>query len=246
MKANNKINKPFVCKTCETTIHKKCLRLRLSEICDIKNSKTETQWECQTCMSNKFPFTLVENKVIVQNTFNSTFSCKCQTSCKYEIGRPKFVYKYRINDIDHKRSYANVIDNNDAILDDFVLQPNFKYYDNHEFRKLSKHLHQTNDFSLFHTDICSLNANFNLEFSLSVIAVSETWTLKGKSEVKPRKLEGYQHYHGNKGSSIKSGCGFYVKVLSLNHEKTFILFITIQTINSNLLGLKSLMIANQT
>ena len=50
-----------------------------------------------------------------------------------------------------------------------------------------------------------------MEFSFSVIAVSETWTPKGKSEVKPRKLEGYQNYHGNKGSSIKSSCGFYVK-----------------------------------
>ena len=50
-----------------------------------------------------------------------------------------------------------------------------------------------------------------MEFSLSVIAVSETWTPKGKSEVKPRKLEGYQNYHGNRGSSIKSSCGFYIK-----------------------------------
>ena len=24
-------------------------------------------------------------------------------------------------------------------------------------------------------------------------------------------MEGYQNYHGNRGSSIKSGCGFYVK-----------------------------------
>ena len=37
-------------------------------------------------MSDKFPFTAVENKV--QNTFNSSFSCKCQTSSKYEIARP--------------------------------------------------------------------------------------------------------------------------------------------------------------
>ena len=51
----------------------------------------------------------------------------------------------------------------------------------------------------------------NLEFSFSVIAVSETWTPEGKSEVKPRKLEGYQKYHGNKWSSVKSGFGFYVK-----------------------------------
>ena len=206
-KANNKIDKSFVCKTCHTPIHKKCLGLRLSEIHDIKNSKTETYWDCQTCMSDKFPFTAVENKVIVQNTFNSSFSCKCQTSSKYEIGRPEFVFKYRINDNDHEKTYGNIIDNNNAILDNFVLQPNFKYYDNHEFHKLSKHLHQTNDFSLFHTNICSLNANFenletlisNLEFSFSVIAVSETWTPIGKSEAKPRKLEGYQNYHGNRG-----------------------------------------------
>ena len=182
MKTNNKLDKSFVCKTYQTPIHKKCLELRLSEICDIKISKTETHWECQTCMSDKFPFTLVENKMIVQNTFNSSFSCKCQTSFKYETRKPEFAFKYRINDGDHERSYGNIIDNNDAILDDFVLQPNFKYYDNHEFHKLSKHLHQTNDFSLFHINICSFNANLenlktlisNLEFSFSVIDVSET------------------------------------------------------------------------
>ena len=150
-------------------------------------------------MSDKFPFIAVENKVIEQNIFNSSFSCKCQTSCKYQIDRPEFVIKYRIDDNDHERSYGNIIDNDDAKLDDFVLQPNFKYYDNHEFHKLSRHLHQTNDFSLFHTNICSLNANLedletlisNLESSFSVVAVPETWTPIGKSEVKPRKLEGY-------------------------------------------------------
>ena len=135
---------------------------------------------------------------------------------------------------------------NDAILDDFVLQPNFKYYENHEFHKLRKHLHQTNDFSLFHTNTCSLNVNFenlgtlvsNMEFSFRVIAVSETWNPIGISEVKPRKLEGYQNYHGNRGSSIKA--------LTLNHGKILILLIMIQIINSNLLGLKSLMATNQT
>ena len=41
--------------------------------------------------------------------------------CKYEIGRPEFAFKYRINDGDHERSYGNIIDNNDAILDDLAL-----------------------------------------------------------------------------------------------------------------------------
>ena len=71
----------------------------------------------------------------------------------------------------------------------------------------------------FIPNICSLSANLenletlisNLEFSFSVIAVSETWTPIGKSEVKPRKSEGYQNYHGDRGSSINKGCGFYVK-----------------------------------
>ena len=114
-KTNSKIEKSFLCKTCQTPIHKKCLGVRLSDVRDIKNSKTATYWKCQACMSDKFSFTAVENKVIVQNTFNSSFSCKCQTSCKYEIGRPEFVFKYRINDNDHERSYGNIIDNNDAI-----------------------------------------------------------------------------------------------------------------------------------
>ena len=151
-------------------------------------------------MSNKFPFIVVQNKVTVQNTFNASFSCKYQTPCKYKICRPQFVFKYRTNDNDYES----------------FTPTNFFF---HEFHKLSKHLYQTNDFSLFHRNICLLSANLekletlisNLEFSFSVIAVSETWTPKGKDEVKPRKFKGYQNYHGNRGSSIKSGCGDYVK-----------------------------------
>ena len=84
MKINKKRGKSLVCKTCQTPTHKKCLGIH-----DI-NSETEINWEYQTCASDKFPFTLVENKMIVQNTFNSSFSCKCQT-CRYELGRPEFV-----------------------------------------------------------------------------------------------------------------------------------------------------------
>ena len=204
-------------------------------------------------MSDKVPFTVVENKVIVQITFNSSLFCKCQTSCKYEIGRPEFVFKYRIDDNDHEMSYVSIIKNNDAIINDFVLQANFKYYDNHIFHKLIKNLHQTNDFSLFHTNICSLNGNLenlqtlisNLEISFSVIAASETWTPKGKSNVKPRKLEGYQNYLRNRGSSLRMVVvSILRKVLSLNHEKILILLVMIQIINFNLLGLKSFMVTN--
>ena len=53
-KKTSKIDKSFVCKTCQTPIHKKRLGLRLSEIRDIKNSKTGIYWECQTCMVINF------------------------------------------------------------------------------------------------------------------------------------------------------------------------------------------------
>ena len=59
----------------------------------------------------------------------------------YEISRPEFICKHSIHDDDNKRSYSNIVGNNDAILDEFILQPNVKYYDNHEFHKLSKNVH---------------------------------------------------------------------------------------------------------
>ena len=76
--------------------------------------------------------------------------------------------KYRINNDGHGRSFSNIIGDNDAILDEFVLRPKFRYYDNQVFHKLSKHLCQTNDFSLFYTNICLLSVNLeNLETLIS-------------------------------------------------------------------------------
>ena len=90
----------------------------------------------------------------------------------------------------------------------------------------------------------------NFESNFSFIAVSETWTPKGKSEVKSKKLEGYQSYHGNRETEVHQLREVVIsmlrRVLSSNQGKILILLIMIQIINSNLLGLKSLMVANQT
>ena len=75
-------------------------------------------------------------------------------------------------------------------------------------------------FNILHTNICSLNANLenlelllnNLEHSFDIIAVSETWTPKNNHTThSKRNITGYQKYHGIEGSSLKSGCGFYIK-----------------------------------
>ena len=79
---------------------------------------------------------------------------------------------------------------------------------------------RTKPLSVFHTNICSLQANFdnlqnlinNLDHQFSVVALSETWTPQNKNSLfKPQKLDGYQPYYGIQGNSLKSGCGFYVK-----------------------------------
>ena len=76
--------------------------------------------------------------------------------------------KYRINNDGHGRSFSNIIGDDDAILDEFVLRLKFRYNDNQVFHKLSKHLCQTNDFSLFYTNICLLSVNLeNLETLIS-------------------------------------------------------------------------------
>ena len=73
---------------------------------------------------------------------------------------------------------------------------------------------------IFHTNICSLQKNINsledllhdLDYSFDIIALSETWNPeKNKDSFSPKKIEGYLDYHGVTGSSLKGGCGFYVK-----------------------------------
>ena len=49
MKTNYKIEKSFICKTCQTTIHKNCLGLRLSKIRDINTVTANYEYS----LSNK-------------------------------------------------------------------------------------------------------------------------------------------------------------------------------------------------
>ena len=92
----------------------------------------------------------------------------------------------------------------------FALEPNFKYYDTHEFHLLKNKL--TNPFSLLHTNICSLQHNgddlidliVDLEFKFDVVAVTETWNPEDKKhKFTPPIIEGYSPYVGLTGSSLK-------------------------------------------
>ena len=91
----------------------------------------------------------------------------------------------------------------------------------HEFHKLSKKLTTPNseNFSLLHSNICSLQGNFDkleslidhLDYKFDVVALSETWETKGNASFTAGNLPGYQKVEGTKGSSNKGRCGFYIK-----------------------------------
>ena len=65
-----------------------------------------------------------------------------------------------------------------------MLNSNFKHYDNHEFHKLKQKYSNNKNFSIFHTNVCSLQAAQekleplinNLNHDSDVIALAETWT----------------------------------------------------------------------
>ena len=71
---------------------------------------------------------------------------------------------------------------------DILLNADFGYYDIHEFHKKIK-LIPENNFSLFHTNIQSLNCNFDkleyllysLDFNFDLIFLTETWNPKSKT-----------------------------------------------------------------
>ncbi len=97
----------------------------------------------------------------------------------------------------------------------------FDYFVTHDFHKLVNNIqHKEKLFSLFHTNICSLQATFDeffrtlesLEHQFDVIALSETWISKAKvKKINTGHLTGYQKYIGTCGTSTKVGCGFYVR-----------------------------------
>ena len=70
-----------------------------------------------------------------------------------------------------------------------------------------------NSFGLLHTNICSLQLNFDNV----VIALSETWNSLSKCHVfNAGNLDGYKKFTGTSGITIKSGCGFYIKIITMN------------------------------
>ena len=98
---------------------------------------------------------------------------------------------------------------------------NFQYYSTHPFLKLGRNTHMNQSFSLMHTNISSLTANFkklayllaDLDFRFNVIAYTETWNLEVKKHLSPPK--------GGWGATVEGNAYEAVYIWSLKNFADF-------------------------
>ena len=213
----SKNNPGIPCFCCNSKVHVKC-----SKLADPKNSfhNYKGKWECSNCMKDKFPFADIDNKSLtdlldVYTLQKGKFSSEFTTDEKLKL---LLSSTEKSNWNAHISSDEN--DPNDYFSHKYEFKPNFQYYDVNNFRKTQQTWDRHKSFSLFHTNIGSLQGNFHklddllidLAWEFDVIAVTETWNdEKNKSNFTPPLLEGYHPYTGITGSSQKGGCGLYIK-----------------------------------
>ena len=155
-------------------------------------------------------------------SFNSTMDCPCADNSEDAIDYGNLA-TFSIYDqtfasdspLIHGPDPFNHLDST------FDINAKCNYYTNHDFHKLSSKFQsdKAKPFSIFHTNIQSLSHNFDqlellltdLGYKFDVIALTETWNPeKSRDKFIPKRL-GYEKYTGLSGSSLRSGCGFYIK-----------------------------------
>ena len=170
-----------------------------------------------------FPFAEINLRDLTNLSFNSYYVCSCLENNKLKNNSEDFMNKIinlKALNFDKNQNYSNK-DPNDHVID----PTNFSYYLTHDFNKLrNKNSNKTNNtnFSVLHTNICSLQGHFNnleqllnnLEYDFDIIGLPETWHTVGNHNFLPGILTGYQNYEDISGSTLKRGCGFYIKNIS--------------------------------
>ena len=81
------ISKSLPCVDCDSLIHIRCSRLQLWNLSDIL--KLLKEWCCPNCWCDRFPFSTIDNNDLIELTFNSNFSCRCQI-----VNTESFYYHY--------------------------------------------------------------------------------------------------------------------------------------------------------
>ena len=215
---SDKIAKALPCFTCGNLIHRKCSGLSNNELHNTDASQM-SHWECQHCRHDRFALHDLSDEDLLSMAHNSNFDCTCKKDT-IDVMRKNLILN--LTKFKHDDEISDGMDPDCNIERAFDMNVDFNYYSVHEFHKLSTKTARgrTQPLSIYHTNIQSLNANFdNLHSSLSdldypfdIIALSETWNPKYKKDsFNPGTLPGYKKYSGVEGNTLKGGCGFYIK-----------------------------------
>ena len=191
-KINN--NKGIPCSACNCLIHKKCSKTRKIDFC----SNEIKTWFCPLCVKNNLPFMDLDDFELaktISSSSNNVSINKIKMLNLKELFRPH-VLNTKLNNI------------------------NCDYYDIDMFHKLcEQQLSTKKNFSIFHTNVSSLQGNFEklelllhqLNFNFDIISLTETWNPSSmQTSFNSNHLLGYQKYVGQTGTTMKSGCGFYI------------------------------------
>ena len=209
-KANLRKDLAIYCRNCKHLCHRKCIQMdKLVNSIDL----------CATCLGDVMPFQHEES--IVSLAFNSN--------------HPVYKLNYssaKINPTleDKSETMLETLESS-GILDllKFTEDKNeesapcnvvFNYYSTSELNNLVMSKNMNKSLSLIHTNIESLQAKedrlklllTSIELKFDIIALTETWNHENKKNMFiPPIIEGYLPYEGTTGSSLKGGCGFYIK-----------------------------------
>ena len=155
---------------------------------------------------------------INQLTFNSNYDCICK-----EFSNENTLESKTNNDLIEKTNLPQLqlneysCDHSVDVDGQIDLRCNFDYYSVHKFQKLKNNISSKNLFSVFHTNISSLSANFEklelllyeLNFKFDIIALTETWNSETRKHLfNLGLLLGCHQYEGLTGNSLKKWLWF--------------------------------------
>ena len=218
------IVKGLLCSSCNCIVHRKCSEIPLKELNTI-DSTFMKHFECLSCLKEKYPLFDLTTENIIKESFNSNFNCACQTTTRKSIINNKHKFNFA-NFTEEYELKGHGPDANNHIDTIFDLKPKFDYFTNHDFHKLGQgKISASKPLSILHTNISSIQHNLdnltylleNLQYKFDVIAFSETWNPDSKAyKFNAGIIEGYQPYTGTNSTSIKGGCGFFIRT-SINY-----------------------------
>ena len=149
-KKNIYLSAAIKCQHCNHLNHKKCSKT-------VKNTNSN----CQECLAEAFPFARIDLDELLEISFNSNFNYKCLKTHKQNQtinASTKKLLNLQELSFNKNPKYVNS-DPNANIADPM----NFSYYETHALHKLKNNLkiNKSENFSIFHSNICSLQGNFD-------------------------------------------------------------------------------------